>query len=187
MVGISKKSGFTIVELLIVIIVIAILAAIVIVAYNGVQQKANNTSRISAINQLIKLIEGYTATYGAYPSTSNVCGTLDNICTNSSGTANGGDNGPLMTELAKVGRPPQSLQPPVGGTSGVQYIYEPSATFNGVAAPIRLEYWLDGQNTPCGVTNVSNYSTTTAVTSTTGYTASSTTKTTCWIRLGMAG
>lgn len=43
----STQRGFTIVELLIVIIVIAILAAIVIVAFNGVQTKAQQ-SKIQA-------------------------------------------------------------------------------------------------------------------------------------------
>ena len=38
---VSKKSGFTIVELLIVVVVIAILAAISIVAYAGIQNRAN--------------------------------------------------------------------------------------------------------------------------------------------------
>jgi prepilin-type N-terminal cleavage/methylation domain-containing protein len=40
---IKNKSGFTIVELLIVIVVIAILAAITIVAYNGIQNRAMDT------------------------------------------------------------------------------------------------------------------------------------------------
>jgi prepilin-type N-terminal cleavage/methylation domain-containing protein len=40
----KTKSGFTIVELLIVIVVIGILAAITIVAYNGIQDRANDTS-----------------------------------------------------------------------------------------------------------------------------------------------
>jgi general secretion pathway protein G len=39
----NRKYGFTIVELLVVIVVIAILAAITIVAYNGIQNRANDS------------------------------------------------------------------------------------------------------------------------------------------------
>jgi prepilin-type N-terminal cleavage/methylation domain-containing protein len=39
----NTRSGFTSVELLIVIVVIGILAAITIVAYRGIQNRANNT------------------------------------------------------------------------------------------------------------------------------------------------
>ncbi len=49
-----SKSGFTIVELLIVIVVIAILAAISIVAYNGVQQRARDSKRTSDIGAIVK-------------------------------------------------------------------------------------------------------------------------------------
>ncbi len=188
MLGDKKKgAGFTIVELLIVIVIIGILAAITVVAYNGIQQRANNSARISAISQLMKLINGYTATYGTYPTTFGSCGTLDNLCTNSTGTANTGGNTTLMNELKKIGTPPQQVQPAVGGNYGVQYIYESTATYNGDPAPIRLEFWLDGQNVPCGVPNVSNASVTNTISSTTGYTSSSSTRTNCWIRLGLAG
>lgn len=63
----ARKSGFTIVELLIVIVVIGILAAIVIVAFNGVQSNARDSSRIATLNQLQKAIELYYAKEGRYP------------------------------------------------------------------------------------------------------------------------
>lgn len=45
----KDKSGFTIVELLIVVVVIAILAAITIVAYNGIQNRAKKSSAVCAL------------------------------------------------------------------------------------------------------------------------------------------
>ena len=55
----NKKTGFTIVELLIVIVVIGILAAITIVAYNGVQDRARATAvaaDFSNNNKVVKLV-----------------------------------------------------------------------------------------------------------------------------------
>lgn len=62
-----KQTAFTIVELLIVIVVIAILAAISVVAYNGIQTRAENTKTIQAVSQYIKLIQSYNALKGNYP------------------------------------------------------------------------------------------------------------------------
>jgi prepilin-type N-terminal cleavage/methylation domain-containing protein len=45
------QNGFTIVELLVVIVVIGILAAIVIVAYNGVQNRARTSAVVGALRQ----------------------------------------------------------------------------------------------------------------------------------------
>lgn len=64
----NNARGFTIVELLIVIVVIAILAAIVIVAYNGVQQRANNVKMASTVGQYARILTLYASEYGEYPA-----------------------------------------------------------------------------------------------------------------------
>lgn len=63
----TNHSGFTIVELLIVIVVIAVLAGISIVAFSGVQQRARDMSRNSAVTQIRKALETYRAEHGRYP------------------------------------------------------------------------------------------------------------------------
>lgn len=62
-----KAKGFTIVELLIVIVVIGILAAIVVVAFNGVQRRAVETSIQSDLKNFAKNVEMHKAEYGRYP------------------------------------------------------------------------------------------------------------------------
>lgn len=65
--GRKHARGFTIVELLIVIVVIGILAAITLVAYNGVQNAANDAAIQSDVNNLVKKIKLYEADNGTFP------------------------------------------------------------------------------------------------------------------------
>lgn len=73
----KSRSGFTIVELLIVIVIIAILAAITIVAYNGIQQRARDSARKQDLATLAKAIKVYSVDVGNYAGSG---------CGNGSGT-----------------------------------------------------------------------------------------------------
>jgi type II secretion system protein G len=63
----KTRSGFTIVELLVVIVVIAILAAITIVAYNGIQQRARDAQRRSDFATLEKALRLYRIDNNGFP------------------------------------------------------------------------------------------------------------------------
>lgn len=65
--------GFTIVELLIVIVVIGVLAAITIVAYNGIQNRADRALLQSGLSNTSKQLEAHRAELGRYPVSIDSC------------------------------------------------------------------------------------------------------------------
>lgn len=69
----QNQRGFTIVELLIVIVVIGILAAITIVAYNGVQQKAENTKTVNSVGGYVSALNLYAVDNSSYPNYAYPC------------------------------------------------------------------------------------------------------------------
>lgn len=69
----QKQKGFTLVELLIVIVVIAILAAISVVAYNGIQNRAEVSKTANAISAYKKGLMMYKADKGVYPIVGAMC------------------------------------------------------------------------------------------------------------------
>jgi len=79
-----EKKGFTLVELLIVIVVIAILAAISIVAYNGIQRRADLSSAQSSVNGIGKTVELFKVDNNVYPVSIADCPSpaATNICFN---------------------------------------------------------------------------------------------------------
>lgn len=71
----QNRRGFTIVELLIVIVVIAILAAVTVVAFSGIQVRANDTATLSSAAGWEKWFRAYKAENGTYPVPSPTIGT----------------------------------------------------------------------------------------------------------------
>lgn len=62
------KSGFTIVELLIVIVVIGIIVSIGVVSYNGVQARAYDSRRVNDIAIIMKALSLYKIENGNFPA-----------------------------------------------------------------------------------------------------------------------
>ncbi len=132
----SKRSGFTIVELLIVIVVIAILAAITIVSYNGIQNRAKDAQRKSDIASIAKVLELYYLDYGYYPpgsGSTSINGswstTADASWSNLATT--------LQPYMSKLPRDPVSKQMGVGAfpwndAEGYDYSYTSSSAYCGI-------------------------------------------------------
>ena len=89
---VSKQTGFTIVELLIVMVIIGILAAITVVAYNGVQDRARTAKMKSDVALLTKAAMAARIANGS---------TLINV-TGSNATAGSCAGKPTGTDLAAL-------------------------------------------------------------------------------------
>lgn len=73
----KTRSGFTVVELLIVVVVITILAAITIVVYNGIQDRARASVLTSALADISKKARIYHVDHDAYPAALTDIGITD--------------------------------------------------------------------------------------------------------------
>ena len=64
----TTKSGFTIVELIVVIVVIAVLASITLVSYRYLQTRAADTATAANVKQYVDALEMYAFEHARYPS-----------------------------------------------------------------------------------------------------------------------
>lgn len=182
----KTKSGFTIVELLVVVVVIAILAAITIVVYSGISMSARNTQTISAAEAYAKAFPLYavTASDGQLPGS----GLVGRYCLGTTSCAGGNstNDASLDTQLKSVTGgtlPRPSLGP---GTDSVALINlgvsikVVGQTVDGAPNNWILRYTLEGDNTNCGIRVLSgpapNYTTATPAGN---YTTSSSGTTSC--------
>jgi prepilin-type N-terminal cleavage/methylation domain-containing protein len=116
----NRQTGFTIVELLIVIVVIGILAAITIVAYNGIQKRAQGSAASSALSQSAKKLALYQVDSGIYPTTLSTAGVAasGNVSYQYSQT-NGGTGYCLTATSGSVSyKKTESTQPTAGACPG---------------------------------------------------------------------
>lgn len=68
----TNKSGFTIVELLIVIIVIGILTGLIVTTFSDFKRKSRNTERQNDIKYVQQAVENYYAQNEKYPTFDNL-------------------------------------------------------------------------------------------------------------------
>ena len=182
----KKDYGFTIVELLVVIVVVGILAAISVVAYNSVQQRANNAAIISAASNTIKLVQAYMASEGDYPVPTNA--TLVFCVTTSTGchdyASSHGSSAAFDANITVVGQPPRSV-PGSGETHyGILGTHWRGNAFLIENGGFYITYYLQGVQQQCGLGPVLNSSVAAYVTN--GYTTgntNSTGKTLCHVHV----
>ena len=164
----KNDNGFTIVELLIVIVIIGVLASLVIVAYNGIQQRTRNTSRVAAAKEWQKVLNTYINQEGVYPYGSTAClgdgyptdfdGNPDQDCHRTAVIRH--PNSTLNSEILKVVTSlpvfPKDTVALVGGSfegqRAIGLSYDPNTIVEGQTGRVKVHFWLEGTNQPCGVT-----------------------------------
>ncbi len=71
-----KKTGFTLIEILVAATIVSVLSAIGIVSYASVNKRSRDAKRVSDIEQVRSALELYRADNGVYPGTTTGFTTL---------------------------------------------------------------------------------------------------------------
>ncbi len=78
----ARRSGFTLVEMLLVLVILAVLAAIVIPKFSGRTQQAKETAAKSQINSIELALDAFEVDNGYYPTDLNALVDPPNNATN---------------------------------------------------------------------------------------------------------
>ncbi len=135
----TKQRGFTIVELLIVVVIIAILAAITIVAYNGIQSRANNSASTLAANTVAKKVESYNAIKSTYPTDTTAAAYTTTLASDNTSTLTG-TNIAIVTALSSAnGKNSVQIKNCGSGAGAIVYYWDyTSATPAVTTTPLNL-------------------------------------------------
>lgn len=155
----ADRSGFTIVELLIVIVVIGILAAITIVAFNGIQERARQAQVVAAANQAGKKVKIHQTENGSYPASLAAIG----ISNTSSVTYDYTQVGDFFCVAATTtgANPTTAGSGSAGNCAQLNTSYYNNTTLTGVPVLTRLEPNVSGtwgSNSPGPGVNADNFS-----------------------------
>ncbi|OGL34524.1 hypothetical protein A3F64_02435 [Candidatus Saccharibacteria bacterium RIFCSPHIGHO2_12_FULL_42_8] len=142
-----SNRGFTIVELLIVIVIIGILASLVIIAYSGIQDRANNQQTESAVNAYRKALVQYATNNGSYPVNATSClGEPAYTSCWPAGTNATFNNAirPYLGNTNPLPRPSTQLLTYIGTRAGGGYMYDTTKTIDGQPHYYYIVYVLKG-------------------------------------------
>lgn len=126
------------------IVVIAILAMITIVAYNGMQSRANNTRTAAVVESYVKILDMYRADNGDFPKLTSCLGTgyASATCRGDGGSYvedHGGMNSTYLKPYFTGGLPTPSPTnypyPGIGYIAGAYYQYPSDSTYNPAGGP----------------------------------------------------
>lgn len=127
-----NRSGFTIVELLVVIITIGILATIVVIAYNGIQARARDDRRRSDITNIEKAMELYYSDNNSYPTPLSNTGSAINNGWYSSGDSSWSKLSTLLLGSQAIDTVPvDPVNTPSGVPSAGGLVYAMYVNYNG--------------------------------------------------------
>ena len=121
-----EKSGFTLVELMVVVAIIGILAAVVYANFNDARAQSRDKARMVALKEAQLALEFYKAQYGQYPAQG--CGGANTFAGPGSATAGFAQCDDYMQGLVPDFLPELPRDPNRENEAGVGFYYQTNAS-----------------------------------------------------------